>query len=73
MGLKIVACQFDPMLKVKCVISVPLAAPKIFPPPRLPLIDPTIGFELCQAVWVAQTNRAMFSKTNSVFTLEKSI
>lgn len=66
--MKIVACQFDPMLKVKCVISVPLAAPnRIFL--RLPLIDPTIGFELCRAVWVAQTNRAMFSKTHPVLTL----
>lgn len=35
---------------------------------HLPLIDPAISFELCQADWVAQTNRARFSKTHPVFT-----
>lgn len=66
-GVKIVACQFEPMLRVKCVISVPLAAPNRISP-HLPLIDPAIGFELYQADWVARTNRARFSKTHAVFT-----
>lgn len=61
------ACQFEPMLRVNCVISVPLAALKRILP-RLPLIDPASGFELCQTDWVAQTNRARFSKTHPVFT-----
>ncbi len=35
---------------------------------HLPLIDPAIGFDQCQADWVAQTNRTRFSKTRPVFT-----
>ncbi len=31
-GVKIAACQFEPMLRVKCVISVLLAAPNRISP-----------------------------------------
>ncbi len=65
-GVKIVACQFEPMLRVKCVICAISSTKQNFA--HLPLIDPAISFELCQADWVAQTNRARFSKTHPVFT-----